>query len=135
MPLAQATVSEASVSPTTGYVRLHLPRGMATVVLDDTDAGRAFSSELPLELDLRDPMGQAKSGRLPHPIDVAATGRVVDPEVGILYYWPQSGDIAIYYDDLGQTVPPTGLVRLGVVASGMEVLAEAGSRFAVQIER
>ena len=41
--------------------------------------------------------------------------RVIDPAVGAIYYWPPSGVIAIVNDDLGQTVPPPGMIRLGTV--------------------
>jgi hypothetical protein len=39
-----------------------------------------------------------------------------------------------YYDDLGQTVPDPGLVRLGVVDSGLDYLADAGRRFTVRVD-
>ena len=91
-------------------VVLRLPDGTATAALNDTAAARAFAALLPVQLTLRDPMGQAKSGRLPSPLAVADADRVVDPEVAGLYYWPPSGDIGIFYDDLGHTLPPPGMV-------------------------
>ena len=69
------------------------------------------------------------------PLTVADAGRVLDPEVAGLYYWPPSGDIGIVYDDLGQTVPPPGMVQLGTVTSGLPTIASAGNRFTVSIER
>jgi hypothetical protein len=41
----------------------------------------------------------------------------------------------VYYDDLGQSVPPPGLVRLGAVDSGVEKIADAGGLFSVRIDR
>ena len=52
-----------------------------------------------------------------------------------IYYWPPSGDIAIIYDDLGQSIPPPGMVRLGSVDSGLDAIASAGNRFTVWIDR
>ena len=52
-----------------------------------------------------------------------------------LYYWPPSGDVGIVYDDLGQTVPPPGMVQLGTVTSRLPTIASAGNRFTVSIER
>ena len=49
--------------------------------------------------------------------------------------WPRSGVIAVYYDDLGQTVPDPGLVRLGVVDAGLDNLADAGRQFTVRIDQ
>ena len=60
---------------------------------------------LPLPLNLHDPMGQAKSGQLPSPIDVTGAEPVFRPRVGELYYWAPSHTVAIFYDDLGQSVP------------------------------
>jgi hypothetical protein len=114
---------------------LRLGNGRATATLDDTPAAREFAAILPLRLSLHDPMGQAKSGPLPRRIDVSEDGRVLDPSAGEIYYWPPSGTVAIFYDDLGQTVPPPGMVRLGVLDSGLEEIASAGNRFTVSINR
>jgi hypothetical protein len=116
-------------------VRIVLQFGdeFATATLSDTPAAGEFAAMLPLQLKLRDPMGQAKSGPLPRPIDAAGGEPVFDPAVGGIYYSPPSGTFAVFYDDLGQSVPDPGLVRLGTVDSGADRIAEAGNRLAVQI--
>jgi hypothetical protein len=116
-------------------VVLRLPDGTATATLADGATAQAFAALLPVQLTLRDPMGQAKSGTLPAPLPVADADRTIDPQLGGLYYWPPSGDIGIIYDDLGQTVPPPGMVRLGTVTSGLPAIASANNRFTVSIER
>ena len=65
---------------------------------------------LPMSLKLNDAWGQAKVGRLPHPIQVECAHRVLRPTRGGIYYWSDSATLAVYYDDLGQTVPPPGLI-------------------------
>ena len=131
---ASAAVATAPVHvATAGHVLLRLPNGVATVTLDDSAAARAFAARLPLVLTLADPMGQAKSGQLPSRIDVTSAEPVLDPRVGELYYWAPSHTVAIFYDDLGQAVPPPGLVRLGVV-DGLGSITTAGNRFPVRIE-
>jgi hypothetical protein len=129
-----STVVSASSAPT-GSVRIVLQFGdeFATATLSDTPAAGEFAAMLPLQLKLRDPMGQAKSGPLPRPIDAAGGEPVFDPAVGGIYYSPPSGTFAVFYDDLGQSVPDPGLVRLGTVDSGADRIAEAGNRLAVQI--
>jgi hypothetical protein len=77
----------------------------------------------------------SESGRLPRPLTVPDAERIIDPQLAGLYYWPPSGDIGIFYDDLGQTVPPPGLVPLGTVTSGLPTIASAGNRFTVSIEQ
>ncbi|HET7477070.1 MAG TPA: cyclophilin-like fold protein [Dermatophilaceae bacterium] len=104
------------------------------MTLDDTAPARAFAAMLPLRLTMHDPMGQAKSGQLPATIAVTGADRVVDPSVGLLYYWAPGNAVAIFYDDLGQTVPPPGLVRLGVVDSGAASIGKGGNRIPVRIE-
>jgi hypothetical protein len=131
-----ATAAVRSPAPEDSVsVVLRLGNGRATATLDDTPAAREFAAILPLRLSLHDPMGQAKSGPLPRRIDVSEDGRVLDPSAGEIYYWPPSGTVAIFYDDLGQTVPPPGMVRLGVLDSGLEEIASAGNRFTVSINR
>jgi len=137
------TLPAASIAPTvltsprtaTGSVRvvLHLSNGLATATLDDTPAAREFAAMLPVQLNLHDPMGQAKSGLVPRPIDATGGERVFDPAVGGIYYSAPSGTFAIFYDDLGQSIPDPGLVRLGTVDASTDRIAEAGNRFTVQI--
>jgi hypothetical protein len=90
--------------------------------LDDSPSARQFAAMLPLRLTLRDGMGQAKIARLPAPIDVIGASHVTKPETATIYYWPPSAAIGIYYDDIGQSLPAPGMVRLGTVESGLDDL-------------
>jgi hypothetical protein len=128
--------SSSSVSPSAALPMPVLQRiGDHTIAatLTDTPASRQFAAMLPLSLQMRDVWGQAKSGPLPQLLTVQGGTPVHDPTAGDLYYWPRSGVIAVYYDDLGQAVPDPGLVRLGVVDTGLDSLANAGQRFTVGI--
>jgi hypothetical protein len=122
-------------SATTGSVRIVLRFGeeFATATLSAAPAAREFAAMLPLQLKLHDPMGQAKSGPLPRPIDAAGREPVLDPAVGEIYYSAPSSTFAIFYDDLGQSIPDPGLVRLGTLDTRTDRIAEAGNRFTVQI--
>lgn len=131
---ASATVASAGIAPAPGDVLLRIPHGLATVTLDNTPAARAFAAQLPLRLTLHDPMGQAKSGPLPSPIDITGAAPVFNPSVGELYYWAPSHTVAIFHDDLGQSVPPPGLVRLGVVTSGFCAISTSGNSLPVRFE-
>jgi len=132
-PSPTTVVSPPSAS--TGSLRVVLRFGdeFATATLSDTPAAREFAAMLPLRLKLHDPMGQAKSGPLPRPIDAASGEPVFDPVVGEIYYSAPSSTFAIFYDDLGQSIPDPGLVRLGTVDTRTDRIAEAGNRFTVQI--
>jgi hypothetical protein len=112
-----STVVGPPSSASTGSARIVLRFGdeFATATLSDTPAAREFAAMLPLQLKLHDPMGQAKSGPLPRPIGAAGGNPVFDPAVGEIYYSAPSGTFAIFYADLGQSIPDPGLVRLGTV--------------------
>jgi hypothetical protein len=132
-PSRSPVVSQPSAS--TGSVRVVLRFGdeFATATLSDTPAAREFAAMLPLQLKLRDPMGQAKSGPLPRPIDAAGGEPVFDPAVGEIYYSGPSSTFVIFYDDLGQSIPDPGLVRLGTVDTRTDRIAAAGNRLTLQI--
>lgn len=129
---ASASVASAGRTPAGREVLLRVTDGLATVTLDDTPAARAFAAMVPLRVVLDDPMGQAKSGKLASPIDVTGAERVFNPSVGELYYWAPSHTIAIFYDDLGQSVPSPGLIRLGSVDSGLSAIARSGGNVRVE---
>jgi hypothetical protein len=132
-PSPSTVVSPPSAS--NGSVRIVLRFGdeFATATLSDTPAAHEFAAMLPLQLKLRDPMGQAKSGPMPRPIDAAGSEPVFDPAVGEIYYSANSSTFAIFYDDLGQSVPDPGLIRLGTVDTTTHRIAEAGNRLTVQM--
>ena len=107
---------------------------VVAATLAETAAGREFADQLPLTVEVRDPMGQAKSGRLPAPIDSTVAPTTPDPDAGGVYYVPDSQLLAVFYDDLGQTVPAPGLIRLGTVDGDLALVASAGNRVRVRID-
>jgi hypothetical protein len=129
VPLSSPSEANSANSDLT----LRIGDQVVTATLDDTTAAAEFAGMLPLRTTLHDPMGTAKSGRLPQPITVRDAQRVVDLEVGTIYYWPPSGDIGIVYEDIAAAVPPPGAVPLGSIDSGLDVVASAGNRFDVSI--
>jgi hypothetical protein len=100
---------------------------LATATLSDTRAAREFAAMLPLTVELTDRMGQAKTGRLRRPIPAEGAVRTLKPTPGGIYYWSDTAALAVYHDDLGQSVPPPGLIHLGGVDTGLDDLADAGN--------
>jgi hypothetical protein len=133
VPSPSTVVSPPSASNGSLRIVLRFGEETATATLSDTPAAREFAAMLPLQLKLRDPMGQAKSGPLPRPIDAAGGEPVFDPAVGEIYYSVNSSTFAIFYDDLGQSIPDPGLIRLGTVDTTTDRIAEAGNRVTVQM--
>ena len=150
LPGVDSSVSTGAATgvaaPSGQRIVLRFDQEVVAATLADTTAGREFADLLPLTLDLRDPMGQAKSGRLPAPIDTAGATTVIDPDTGGIYYVPDRAMIAIYYDDLGHTVPAPGLVPLGSLDAdadvdanadphqGVAAVADAGNRMSVFVD-
>lgn len=114
---------------------LRFDDGVVPATLADNETARDLAGLLPVTLDLRDAMGQAMVAKLPRALATSSVEPVRDPGTGGLYWVPGSAMIAIYYDDLGQTVPPPGLVRIGtvddldsVVGGGHRVLIDLADR-------
>lgn len=116
-------------------VVLRLGDQAVAATLANSAASRKLAAMLPLTLKISDAWGQAKTGRLPHPVPVGGAARTLEPTPGGIYYWPGNATLAMYYDDLGQSVPSPGLIRLGVVDTGLEQIADAGDGATVRIER
>lgn len=114
---------------------LRLGDETATVTLDDTAEARALAAMLPLELDLADTMGMAKVAELPERIDATVAERRRQLVAGEIYYWSPNGALAIVHTDLRQQVPPPGVVRLGVVDTGLDEVRDAGRRTTARLEQ
>ncbi|MFI7068392.1 cyclophilin-like fold protein [Kribbella sp. NPDC050124] len=101
--------------------------------LVDGRAARDLAAMLPVTLDLTDTWGQAKSGPLTHPISTANSPRTLKPTAGGIYYWPETATLAVYYDDLCQTVPPPGLIQLGTLVDPTAI-SQVGRRTTVRMD-
>jgi hypothetical protein len=136
---ATGTAHPASAPASTerdGVIRITMRVGddIAGATLADTPAARDFAAMLPVTIVMQDRYGQAKAGQLPGNLAAEDTARVSDYAVGDLGYWSPSGDLAIFYADDGQTLPPPGLVRLGTVDTGLVAIAAAGNNSKLTIE-
>lgn len=90
---------------------------------------------LPATLVMTDGWGQAKSGRLPRPIRTDGTTRILTPAPGGIYYWPDPATFVVYYNHLGQSVPPPGLILLSTIGASLMQIADAGGQCTVEIDR
>jgi hypothetical protein len=113
-------------------IRLAINDRTATATLNDTPTARDFVSLLPLELQMQDLFGREKPGQLPRPL--AAGAGQSNYEVGDLGYWPPSHDLAIFYADDGQRIPSPGIVIIGQIDTGLNLIAGAGDSFQLTVE-
>jgi len=120
-----------------GVVRVQLKIGdeIVTAGLDDTPPAREFAAMLPTTISMHELLSQEKAGELPRGITVDGAQRESTYAVGMIGYWAPSNDIAIIYAGDGRPVPQPGLVRLGTVDGGLDVVAAAGDEFEMTVER
>jgi hypothetical protein len=97
----------------------------------DSETTRDFVSLLPLTLTLSDYAQTEKVSDLPRRLSTAGAPEGVDPDVGDITYYAPWGNLAIFYRDFGYS---SGLVKLGIIESGVDELARMTGDFTVTIE-
>src|SRR3954462_12994464 len=94
-----------------------------TGTLRDNDSSRDFMALLPLQLTLTDYAGTEKISDLPRRLSTEGAPDGLEPAVGDVMYYAPWGNLAIFHRD---GVYAAGLVRLGAIESGLEVLRRPG---------
>ncbi len=107
-------------------VRLTVGSASLTATLLESQASRDFASLLPLTLTMNDLFGREKYGRLPRPLSEQGK-RAHSYEVGQIAYWAPGPDVAIFYRQDHQSIPDPGIIILGTLDSGVEVLDVPGA--------
>jgi hypothetical protein len=100
------------------------------VTLDDNAAARDFAALLPPTLTLEDYAATEKVATLPRKLSIAGAPAGITPEVGDFCYYAPWGNLAIFHKPFGYSA---GLVRLGRIETGIEVLRVEG-RMSARIE-
>jgi hypothetical protein len=99
--------------------------------LDDTPAARDFAALLPLAVTLNDYAGTEKISDLPRKLTTAGAPAGTDGAAGDIAYYAPWGNLAIFYRDSGYA---SGLVKLGSIESGVDVLANQRGSFTATID-
>lgn len=116
-------------------IRLSVGGRSAVATLADNPTARDFASLLPVTLSMGDLFRLEKPGALPRPLDVGAEA-VFTYAVGQIGYWSPGRALAVVYAVDGDgTIPRPGLIPLGVVDAGLNVIADAGDAFQLRIEQ
>ena len=116
-------------------MRIQLTVGdqQATASLEDNAAARDLASMLPVTIAMTDLSGREKPGPLPRALAAGDVERVLTYRVGQLAYWAPDHNVFVVYDGEDLTVPSPGLVPLGTVDAGLDVIAAAGDDFDLTI--
>jgi len=112
-------------------IRIDVEGSTLAATLDNTAVARDFASLLPLTLTLEDYASTEKIANLPRKLTTKGAPKGIDPDVGVITYYPPWGNLALFYRDFGYS---DGLVKLGRIDGGVEILRRAGN-LPVRIER
>ena len=107
-------------------LRLKVADRTITATLIDSEAARDFVSLLPLTLTMNDLFRREKFGHLPRAISTGGK-RTHTYAVGEIAYWAPGPDVAVYYRDDGEEIPNPGIIVIGRIDSGVELLDVPGS--------
>jgi hypothetical protein len=130
-PHARPEIADAAGNVSEMKIRIQLEGRSVTATLEESEAAREFLSLLPLTLTLTDYNSTEKVADLPRKLSTKGAPEGVDPDIGDIAYYAPWGNLAIYYRDFGYS---SGLVKLGRLDSGVEVLSGRGP-VRVTIER
>lgn len=104
-------------------IRMNVEGTAITATLVDSPTSRDFVSLLPLTLTFKDYAATEKISDPPRRLFTEGAPPGIDPSVGDIAYYAPWGNLALFYRDFGYS---TGLIKLGTIDSGVEVLARPG---------
>ena len=136
---SSATTAPSRTSPTPGPVVGEVPITIAiadtviTARLADNATARDLLDQLPLTLRFRDFNHLEKIAKLPRPLTLDGAPAGADPDVDDIGYYAPSGDLVLYYGDVGYF---DGIVRLGRFGDGdLAAIVRQPDGFEVTLER
>jgi hypothetical protein len=101
--------------------------------LADNPTGRDLIEQLPLTLRFRDFNRVEKIANLPRPLSMEGVPAGDDPEINDIGYYAPSGDLVLYYGDVGYW---NGIVRIGRLnAEDMSLIERQPDGFQLMIDR
>jgi hypothetical protein len=98
---------------------------LLTATLADNSAAHDFAVQLPLDLTMDDLFGREKFAHIPESVNQGVQ-RTWNYRVGDIAYWSPRQDIAIFYRQDGETIPPPGLIPIGRIDGGFEAFNVRG---------
>lgn len=122
--------ASADTEDTQTQLRLTFAGGKAVVALENNATTRDFLTMLPTTLTLEDYAGSEKISYLTQDLSTADAPANYDPQVGDVTLYQPWGNLAIFYGDAGSS---SGLVPMGRVISGLELLSGMDGEFEVSV--
>lgn len=103
-----------------------------SVSLNESQAAKDFYEMLPLSLTLEDYNRTEKIANLPNQLDISDSPGGTSAKKGDISYYAPWGNLAIFYQDFGYG---SGLVNLGRIDQGSEMLTNSGDSFKVTFSK
>ena len=104
-----------------------------TAQLADNPTALDLVDQLPLSLQFRDFNRVEKIAELPRPLTTEGVPAGDDPEINDIGYYAPSGDLVLYYGEVGYW---TGIVRIGRLdAADMSLIERQPDGFELTIDR
>ena len=114
-------------------IRITINDRSFTAQLADNPTARDLVDQLPLTLRFRDFNDVEKIAKLPRPLTMEGVPAGDDPEINDIGYYAPSGDLVLYYGDVGYW---NGIVRIGRLnAQDMSVIERQPDGFQLTIHR
>ena len=104
-------------------LRIEVEDTVLTATLEDTEVARDLAALLPLTLTLTDYAATEKISDLPRRLATAGVPEGATPSAGDITYYAPWGNLALFYRAFSYS---PGLVKLGRIDSGLEVLRRPG---------
>jgi hypothetical protein len=108
-------------------IRILVRDRVIAVALDDNPTARDFVAMLPLTLTLEDYAATEKIAKLSRKLSIAGAPSGTTPQTGDFCYYAPWGNLALFHKPFSYS---EGLVKLGRVETGVEVLRVQGSMLA-----
>lgn len=111
-------------------MRLTFDGEEAVVVLENNETARDFLAMLPATFTFEDYAGSEKISYLPRVLSTADAPDSYAPQIGDVTLYAPWGNLAIFY---GEADRSSGLVPMGYVETGIELLAAMDGDFSVSV--
>lgn len=105
-------------------IRITIDGSVVTGSLADNPTSRDFASLLPLTITLSDYAATEKIGDLPKRLTATGAPSGYEPVQGDIAYYAPWGNLALYHKGFRYS---EGLIRLGWLDTGVEILRRAGA--------
>lgn len=115
--------ADTHAQASTMKIRMTVEDKALIATLEDNATSRDFASLLPLKLTLKDYAATEKIADLPRRLSQEGAPAGSTPSIGTIAYYAPWGNLAIFYREAAHA---NGLIKLGAVESGIEVLNRPG---------